>query len=229
MKCWLWAAAMCGLACEHAHDGEMTASEHRRLAEQYTQQAQSERAQYDPRAGQQQGDGSPFNPNGTLRIPSRTPFSEGPEGSVKPYNPTAEHLAEADRDMRQAALESEAARRLEQFEDLACSAIPREQRAACPLLASQVKTVTMTATGVELTLRDDVNALDTARRLQCHLAYARVVGFERPSCPLFTRGLTLQLKGLHTVVFSGTTPEAAERIRASAAQIFKGPQKVGVR
>jgi hypothetical protein len=229
MKRWLWAVAVWGSGCEHAHDGDMTASEHRRLAEEYTQQAQREHALYDPRAGQQQAGGSPFNPNGTAPIPNRSPFGEGPDSLVKPYNPTAEHLGEADRNMRQAALESEAARRIEAFEDIACSAIPKEQRAACPLLASQVKTVTATANGVELTLRDDVNALDTARRLQCHLAYARVAGFERPSCPLFTRGLTLQMKGLHTVVFSGSTPDAAERIRASAARVFKGPQPVGVR
>ena len=79
-----------------------------------------------------------------------------------------------------------------------------------------------TSDGIELVMLDSVNALETARRLNCHLAYARVNGFDKPSCPLFTGGLTIAMKGLHGISSPGETPETAARIQEQAARIFGG-------
>jgi hypothetical protein len=204
---WLLCAACLAVSCEHPLVDRRTASEHRARAEQLTQQAQDERAQFDPTRTQ-------------TEMASRTPFSEGPEGITKPYNSTQPNLLSADDAMRQAAAESAAARELERFEDLACKAIPRAERAACPLLASQVEQVRETASGIELTLRESADTDDALRRLKCHLAFARVTGFDHPSCPLFTRGESIEKQGPRRIAFSGDTPQAAQRIQDEAAKVF---------
>jgi hypothetical protein len=212
----LGAVLWVGVACEHPQESrQMTASEHRARAEEYTKQSVSEFDKFD--ASQTQKD-----------MPGRSPFSVGFDNSFQPYNPTQMHLSNSDQLLRLAAQESEAAKRLEDFENVACAAIPRAQRAACPLLASQVKEVRNTQDGVLLTLRDDANAVDTVRRLQCHLAYARVTGFDHPSCPLFTRGLSIQMQGLHGVAFKGDSVETIRRIQQQAWRVFRGEEQLPV-
>jgi hypothetical protein len=215
----LWAVLWVGVACEHPMESrQMSASEHRARAEEYTRMSLSERNKFD--ASQTQKD-----------MATRSPFGVGYENSIQPYNPTEMHLSNADQLLQLAARESEAAKRLEDFENVACAAIPRAARAACPLLASQVKEIRNTQDGVLLTLRDDANAVDTVRRLQCHLAYARVTGFDHPSCPLFTRGLSIQMQGLHGVAFRGDSVETTRRIQQQAWHVFRGeePLPVGLR
>jgi hypothetical protein len=193
----------------------MTASEHRARAEEYTRMSLEEQSKFD--ASQTQKD-----------MASRSPFSVGYENSIVPYNPTEMHLSNADQLMQLAARESEAARKLEEFENVACAAIPRAQRSACPLLASQVKEVRNTQDGVVLTLRDDADAVDTVRRLQCHLAYARVTGFDHPSCPLFTRGLSIEMRGQHSVAFRGDSVDTIRRIQQQAWHVFRGEEQLPV-
>jgi hypothetical protein len=193
----------------------MTASEHRARAEEYTRKSLEEESKFD--ASQTQKD-----------MASRSPFSVGYDNSIQPYNPTEMHLSNADQLLQLAARESEAARKLEEFENVACAAIPRAQRAACPLLASQVKEVRNTQDGVVLTLRDDADAVDTVRRLQCHLAYARVTGFDHPSCPLFTRGLSIEMRGQHSVAFRGDSVDTIRRIQQQAWHVFRGEEQLPV-
>jgi hypothetical protein len=210
----LWWGALLVLACEHTKPDEVPAVEHRRRAEALTQAAQAEREKFDPSKTQQYA--------------ARTPFIEAPSDTdswFKPYNPTQAHITAADQMMERAARESAAASRLERFESVACAAIPREQRAACPLLASQVQTVRNTSDGIELVMHDSVNALETARRLNCHLAYARVNGFDKPSCPLFTGGLSIEMKGLHGISFRGETPETVAKIQEQADRVFRGARQ----
>jgi hypothetical protein len=215
MRRWVW-VLLAGVACEHPQTtSQVTASEHRARAQQFTAESLAERDKFD--ASQTQKD-----------MAGRTPFGVGYDNSIQPYNPTQTHLANADQLLRLAAQESEAARKLEEFENVACAAIPRPQRAACPLLASQVKTVRNTQDGVELTLRDEADTVDTVRRLQCHLAYTRVTGFDHPSCPLFTRGLSIQMRGLHGVAFVGDSVDTIRRIQQQAWHVFRGEEQLPV-
>jgi hypothetical protein len=196
--------------CAHGPD-TLTADEHRAEAQRHEVQAQDDRAKYDPEA--------------TRLIPMTrldTPDLYAP-GGITSYNPTERWLADADRQMRQAAAHLARAKQLEAFEEKACQGIPREQRSACPLLASSVARVEERTTGVALHMKEGVDAAATTRMLQCHLAFAKDRGFDQPSCPLFVKGLDIDLDGTTVIDFHSKDPKVAQAIRAQARRIFQGP------
>jgi hypothetical protein len=203
-------AALVVTGCSHAKDEHLTATEHRSLAELHEAKADAERSQFDP--------------SKTRETISRSPFGDIPDTTTRPYNPTAEHLAAADREMKRAAEHSKAAARLEAFEDTACRNVPREERAACPLLASQVMSVQNDRQGVLLRLKDSADARAIEKRLQCHLAYANATSFERPSCPLFVRGMSLKLVEPKVIAMRGETPEVVAALQYQARRIFTGEE-----
>src|SRR6185436_18367623 len=104
MRTLLIAAALIVTGCSHAKDEHLTAAEHRQMAELHEAKADAERAQFDP--------------SKTREAVTRSPFGDIPDTAVTPYNPTAEHLNTADREMRRAAQHSKAAAQLEAFEDV---------------------------------------------------------------------------------------------------------------
>ncbi|MDD1713498.1 MAG: hypothetical protein LUQ69_10070 [Methanoregulaceae archaeon] len=200
------------LGCAHGPD-TLTSDEHRAEAQRHQAIAQDDRSRYDPEA--------------TRLIPMTrldTPDLYAP-GGITSYNPTERWLSEADRQMREAAEHLRRAKQIESFEEKACEGIPAEQRSACPLLASSVAHVEERTTGVALHMRPGVDAAGTARMLQCHLAFAKVRGFDQPSCPLFVKGLAIDLDGTTTIDFHSTDPKVAEQVRAQARRIFKGPEE----
>jgi hypothetical protein len=140
------------------------------------------------------------------------------------YNPTEAHLQIADDQMRKAARENAEAAKLEAFEDSACGPVPQAQRAACPLLASQVAAVHDIRNGVALTLLDGANGRDIYNRLNCHLAWSKVNGFARPSCPLFTRGMGLVLRQPNLLELTGDSPEAVISLQTQAKKLFVGSE-----
>jgi hypothetical protein len=214
----LLVAALC-LSCSHTRPAELTAAEHRAEAAEHLDNARREAAQYDP--GQ------------TARSDGRPSYVNAPADWTTTYNPTADHLAAADTEMRKAAEHVAAARRLELFEAKACRDIPPAERSACPLLASWVTAVRDTRSGVELTLKPGIDGPDTHRRLDCHLAYAEANGFAKPSCPLFVSGMTIRLRDSRVLVLSGDTPEIARALQQQARRIFApeppAPAAVSVR
>jgi hypothetical protein len=151
---------------------------------------------------------------------SRPPGME-PAG-VFAYSPVQDRARDADQELREAASHLDAARRIEAFEDAACRDIPKAERAACPLLASSVATVKHTPTGFQLVLKDAVDAAETHRRLSCHLAFAASSGFDRPTCPLFVKGLHLDRVGKETIAFEGDTPLTAAELQTQARRVFVG-------
>jgi hypothetical protein len=195
------------VSCAHTRPSEMTAAEHRAEASSHEQKAKTHQEQ--------------FQPWQTLRIPSRGPFIDSPAEGTTLYNPTAQHLEAADLEMRGAAAHLAAAKTLETFEDVACQEIPRAQRAACPLLASSATEVRLTTYGVQLSLKPTVDATDINRRLNCHLAYANANGFGQPSCPLFVKGVTIRLRGLNLLEFSGNQATGPE-LHRQARHLFGG-------
>jgi hypothetical protein len=217
MRTLLIASAL-ALSCTTTRPEEMTATEHRNAAQLHEQEAQRQREMY--------------NPGLTREVPVRSPFVDSPDRYTGGYNPTADHLQTADREMRAAADHLRAARRLELFEDARCKDIAPEVRSACPLLASSVEHVTEVPAGVVLYLKPGVDAVDTHRRLDCHLAYAQTEGFARPSCPLFVKGvnLSLELAPKHAINFFSDDPLVAEELKLQARRIFLGvSQKVSER
>lgn len=203
--------------CAHTRDDEMSAPEHR-----------NEAAIHAARAGQQRGQ---FDP-GERRAIARPHGDPTQEWNARVYNPSREHLDAADREMRSAAEHLAAARRLEAFENARCAEVPRAERAACPLLASSVTRVSETQFGIMLELKPEVDAVATQLRLDCHLAYATAQGFDRPSCPLFVKGMTIALvfgDGRHFIAMSSDDPKAAEQIREQARRIFLMPPAVSQR
>jgi hypothetical protein len=209
MRTLLITAAL-GLSCTTTRPDEMTALEHRNAAQMHEQEAERQRELY--------------NPGLTREVPVRSPFVDSSERLTGGYNPTTEHLRTADREMREAARDLSAAHRLEQFEDARCKDIPPEARSACPLLASSVENVTEVPDGVVLYLKPEVDAVDTHRRLDCHLAYAQAEGFSRPSCPLFVKGMTLslELSPRHALNFFSDDPVVAQELKVQARRIFLG-------
>jgi hypothetical protein len=211
----LCVSALVVTACSHGDDKHLTASEHRELAELHEARADAERAQFDP--------------SQTRETVTRSPFVDLPDSVGAPYNPTAEHLASADRELRRAAQHSRAAEKLEAFEAAACRAVPKEQRLACPLLASQVASVQNDQKGVQLVIKDGADAAQIEQRLQCHLAYAQTTGFDRPACPLFVQGLKIERAGPNVIAFHGDTAEVARQLQQQARRIFVGEQPVSRR
>jgi hypothetical protein len=108
------------------------------------------------------------------------------------------------------------------FEDEACKGIAPAERAACPLLASQVRQVQDTRSGVKLSLKD-VSAMDDIyKRLSCHLAYATANGFDAPSCPLFVKGMVLKKLPGGVIEMTASTPEVVAQLHQQARRIFTG-------
>jgi len=205
----LIAAVVFFTACAHTQAEEMTAVEHRNEAAIHEAQAQKLRE----------------------NAPS-APLAALPEWNARVYDPGLQNLDAADREMKAAAEHLKAARALEAFEDARCSAIPKAERAACPLLASSVQRVTETRAGILLELRPGVDAVATQLRLDCHLAYAQAQGFDRPSCPLFVKGMTIALvigNGARWISMTSEDAAVAEQIREQARRIFRFEPRVSAR
>lgn len=205
MRSFLLAAAILAVSC--AHQTELTAAENRNEAAIHQAKAANEQAQYDPNESKSQA--RPVGPQGVDHLT--------PEFA---YNPTAEHQVAADKELRAAAASLAAANKLEAFEDADCKDIPPAQRSACPLLASSVTEVRHTPMGFRLVMKPSVDVADTQRRLKCHLSYARSIGFERPSCPLFVKGMDLHRVGEDMIEFEGSSTQVARELQKQAERIF---------
>jgi hypothetical protein len=193
-------------ACRHTAPEEMSAKEHLAEAQAHQTAADRERELYTPMEAR--------------RLPAVVPRPETPEGWNFNWNPSAQHLERADREMLRAAEHSAAASALKTFEDQACASIEKEQRAACPLFASAVKTVSSTSTGIRLLLTPSASAADIYQRLSCHLAFARANGFDKPSCPLFVKGAQLRRASDNVIEFWSDVPSVAQALQAQAHRIF---------
>jgi hypothetical protein len=201
--------------CTHVRPADATVAQHRKEAAVHTAEARVERAQYDPEQ--------------LRRVPPRSAMmgTDIPAEAIdSSYNPTSEHLAAADRELRAANAHLEAAKKLETFESEACAGLSAGERSSCPLLASSVRTVQGTTRGFTLRLEPSVNAEQTHRRLACHLAYAVASGSDRPSCPLFLKGTTLARVDDDGIAFVGATPSVATALRESARRVFTGQNGV---
>lgn len=198
------------IACSHVRAKDETVAEHLNDAAMHEARAENELAQYEP------GDSVSRRPAASVRMDL-----QGIPDDLQTYNPTEEHVLRADQELVERNEHLSAAHTLEKFEDTACRGLSAGERSSCPLLASSVARVVTTKQGFQLELKPSVNAEQTYRRLNCHLAYAVASGFEAPSCPLFVKGTSLSADA-HSVTFSGDSTRVAEELRAQARRVFRG-------
>ncbi len=165
------------ISCSGAVQLDETSSQgHRAEAAKESDRAKAEQAQYKPEEDRLRS------------VPTGGYGAFGGAGLVTlVVNPTDEHLqaAQAHRDHGQQ--HEKAAKKLEEFEDVACTGIPPAARDACPSL--QTLSVEKLPGGVRLqtgTQRTDkVLAL-----MRCHLAFARATGYTGTTlCPFSIKGV----------------------------------------
>jgi hypothetical protein len=194
-------------ACAHSRTDGLTVAENKTEAAIHEARAENQIEQYDPTRIQTDLRPGPLDPN-SLQLNEFT------------YNPTESHQTAADAELREAGEHLRAAKKLETFEDAACRDLPAGERSSCPLLGSSVRQIRQTTQGFQLTMKASVDVADVNRRLNCHLAYARATGFDRPSCPLFVKGTTIKRIGASVIDFSGDTRAIAADLQGQARRIF---------
>jgi hypothetical protein len=195
-------------SCLRAPSSQLTVAQHRNEAALHEQRADEALSRYQP---------------DTVRPPPRGLLTAGQsDGVFDGYNPTEGYVAQADAELRKANEHLAAARTLVAFEARACQGLSVAQRTACPLFASTVEHVTPGPNGFVLRFKPGVDVTQTYRQLSCHLAYAVSTGFDRPSCPLFVKGMMIAREGARSVSFLGESDAVTEQLQAAARSVFAG-------
>lgn len=140
------------------------------------------------------------------------------------YEPTAKQKAEADRQMALSFRHLRAARGLEGFEDDACFGLAEPVRVSCPVLAPHLESVEELANGVALHFEDAHVARTVGIQMRCHLAYAMANNFERAPCPLYLKGVQIQIGSEREIVVGSRDAEIAREVKAAARRMFGGPE-----
>jgi hypothetical protein len=157
---------------------EMSAAQHRDEAWRERQEAREHAREYDPHATV----AAPLQPVGT-------PGQGDPAYAPSAYNPTEQHLRQADEHRAHARQHEKAAQALERFEAAECRGFPPSVRAACPLL-NPVTRIDDVAGGVRVTFMPGTRVDAVAAHMRCHQAYARARAFEEnATCPLYMQGV----------------------------------------
>ena len=196
-------------ACSHVQTTDMTAAEHRNEAAILKAEANEEKIRYQP--------------EDQRVVPmAMSQLAQVPEERIETYNPSDEHLAKADADMRAANEHLAAAKKLETFEAQACQGLSVAERSSCPLLASSVAQIKHTLMGFQMVMKPGVDVDKTKAMLSCHLAYAEKTGFDRPSCPLFVKGSKISKVGETMIEFTGTNAQVAAELQTQAQRVFRG-------
>ena len=205
-RSWILSVAVASLgSC--AHNEPMTGDEHRAAAEVAEHKAALERSQYDPNAE-------------AHVVTPRVPITDIGVDSMRAYNPTQEHLVEADRQMKIAFQHLQNAGKLEASEDAACVGIPGAERVSCPVMAPFIEEVSESREGVTLQLKPAAPALRLVSQMRCHLAFAKATDFDRVPCPLYIKGVTINLReGRMIDIFSPDAKVAAD-VRREARRMF---------
>lgn len=131
--------------------------------------------------------------------------------STEQYNPTAHHLASAERHAKMAKDHAGAAAKLAAYEDGACKLFDANVRASCPLLG-QMEKVERLPNGVRLVPKAGVNVAAWQAHIACHLAFAQAKGAEgMPMCPLGIPGVHATTAG-DAVELTADDADAAARL-----------------
>lgn len=195
------------LACACAPAAKLTVLEHRNEAGIHERKSLAARARAEAQS---------------QRAPPRSISLGQSDGTFDAYSPAATSTAEADAELRKANAHLAAARTLIAFEARACEGLSEAERTACPLFASTVERVLPDRDGLVLHFKPGVDVAQTYRQLSCHLAYAASTGFDRPSCPLFVKGMMISRNGDRGIAFLGENDEVTGQLQAAARALFLG-------
>lgn len=211
------AAGALALSCSHTRPEEMSAEAHRAEAAKHAKNARQEESKVNPNQPP-----PPPPPSGTI---GNGPI---PLGELWAYDPNAYHKYNAELEREHAQEHLRAAQALEGFEAKACEGIPKEQRAACPLLTPFVSAVQETQRGVIFHLKSADETGPLMKRMKCHWAFAQARAFDQKiACPLYERNVEIHAgKDPATIAVEGKTPAAAAHVRADLRQLFTGAQVV---
>jgi len=157
---------------------EMSAAQHRDEAFRQKQEAREHTREYDPHA------------TVTAQLqPVGAPGQSDSAYAPSTYNPTEQHLRQADEHRAHARQHEKAAEALEKFEAAECRGFTPSVRAACPLL-TPVTRIDDVAGGVRVTFMPGTRVEAVTAHMRCHQAYARARAFEEnATCPLYMRGV----------------------------------------
>lgn len=204
----LLVAALLLAGCTHTRPEEMTSSEHRAEAARHQENSEDARA-------------SATDTPVLFAAPPRSPFNDE-SATLRPYNPSAARLDEADRQMRAAWEHLQAAKDLEKYEAAACEGVPAAERSACPVLAPHTAWVEEIAQGLTLHLKPAAPKQRLAAQLQCHLAWAQARGFDRTPCPLYVKGVKITVAE-NAIDFRSTDAAVAVEVRREGRKLFGEP------
>jgi hypothetical protein len=209
LTCW-----GCGTPAATVNPDETSRQGH--LAEAAREHAAAEReaTRYDPAATH-------------VELPFVRDSSQPPQGASIVSNPTQVHLTLAEQHRLHALAHERAAQQLARFEAAECRDVPPAERAACPLLAPVVA-IRDLRDGVRVELGPTVAVQRLIGDMRCHCAFARARGFseEAAACPLYVRGLQIELsRDGRAIELRGSTRELADEIRqrVRAEAVFARP------
>lgn len=184
----------------------MTGNEHLAAAERADDKAQVAVAQYDSEAT-------------AIR-----PAVKGPVDAQiyeeRLYNPTREHLVEADRQYKLSVAHMKEAQALDAFEDAACVGMTKAERLSCPVLAPHLASVAEVPGGVALRLKPSAPIAQMARQLRCHLAFAESTDFVSVPCPLFVKGVRITMHEGSSIDVLSTDAKVARQVQIQAHRMF---------
>lgn len=163
-----------------ARPQDMTEQGHEQAAEEHAASSEEHRAKYDPDAEARRR---------TLSPQLDEPGVKARRFTTEEYNPTAHHLASAEREARMARDHAAAAAALAGYEEQGCASFEPAVRSACPLIG-QLESVEALPNGVRLVPKAGVNAEAWQVHIACHLAFAQAKGRAgMEHCPLGLPGL----------------------------------------
>lgn len=192
-----FACATTGSVEKGTEPDDMSAEEHRRMAEQHEGRAMA--AEMAGTRGVQAPTSSSdqWGPNRA----QESMFSQGRN--------SFEHRVHAQQ-------HREAARLLEVFEDAACMMLDAAQRSVCPLL-EHVQRVEEVPQGVRLVLTDAAKTAEFIQRMRCHHAFGKSHGYRGMNdCPLYIKRLNISEAGVGVVEITSTDSMAVPEIRRRA-------------
>lgn len=215
-------SACTGLKSGGTPPQEMSAAEHRRHADQHSEEAKRHRDKFDPDASRTSPIAFQFP---VVSRPDADPADLSQQRPAKHTkgNPTEKHLHHAHEHQRHAAEHRASALHLERSTDLACQGLHDDTRELCPFSEPDVLVVT-TDEKVIITLTPDADSGEFLARLECHYAQATETHFEgMATCPLYIQKLDVKKSpDRSSIVISSEDPQSTRELLKRAQEFEEG-------
>lgn len=185
----------CSCATPGAQPSDMTTAGHAEAAEEHGAEAAEHAKKYDKDATATR---RVLSGGGAELVCLDAPIGVGASArcyGYEQYNPTAHHLASAERHEKMSRDHAAAGVALATYEEGACKLFEPKVRSSCPLLG-QLERVDRLPKGVRLTPKAGVNVDAWQAHIACHVAFAQAQGAsDMPVCPLGVTGVRAEAAG----------------------------------